>query len=104
MDSAQDDPSLSDITFANRRGPVRILADNLAEPGQLWSILPILIEMFAVGASDQDRFLGDALEFIGVVVEPDTCRREIQIVVDAGVTGKESTRANTQVVQSVVDD
>src|SRR5204863_2095730 len=80
------------------------LADSLAEPGQLWTILPILIELFAVGAPDQNRFLRDALEFIGVVVEPDTGRCEIQVVVNARVTGQESTRANTQVVQSVVDD
>src|SRR5579859_4238863 len=46
----------------------------------------------------------DALEFIGVVVEPDAAWREIQIVIDTRATGKETSGTNAEIVQAVVDD
>src|SRR3954470_5780669 len=82
MYCAQDYPSLSRATFYNRGRTVGILANHIAPPAQLGTILPILIKRLSVSTLDLHCFLMNSFEFIRVVIEPDTRRRQIQIVID----------------------
>ena len=63
-----------------------------------------MIKLRASGIFDLNRFLVNALEFIGVVIEPDPRRGEVQIVVDPRVAGKETAGTDAEIVQAVVDN
>ena len=93
MNAAENYPTLSNGPFDDCGGSVWILNNNLAPPGKLRAVLPILIERWRVSRRDPHCRLAGTLLFGGVESEFHA-RAKIKAIVGSRETaGQETTRA-----------
>src|SRR6266446_4766474 len=102
MDAGEDYESLAGLAFGDRRRAIGKFGDNRAPPGKLGTVLPVHVQRSAAGKGDQYRLHMNPLVFIGVKVEP-YARCEIHSVV-SGISPKESSGTNSEVMQAIIFD
>src|SRR5262249_19677990 len=66
VDTDEDRPSPPDGPLDDRRRPVGILRDDVAPPGQVGAVLPVLFDRRLARAGDRHRGLADATVLVGV--------------------------------------
>jgi len=66
----ENHPSVSEGPLHDRGGSVGISADNRTPAGELWAILPVLIERLSSGRGNRYRCLADTPSFGSVKPEP----------------------------------
>src|SRR5262245_10583697 len=80
MNPRKDHPSVSDVTFNDRRGPVGVLSDNITPARELRAILPVVGKRRRSGDGNFHCCLANTLTLNGIEGEPHA-RSEIEPIV-----------------------
>ena len=100
MRAAEDDPTFAARALDYGGCPVGIFADNSAPTCELWAIFPVMFDRWRSRARNRDGVFVNAS--IDVRVEVELYIGEIETS-DFGFTGKNGSRAYSEIVQAVLD-